>query len=157
MHAHAQGSINKFRGQHPLRDRARKLHEGILVIRFEMPFNVWCEKCNNHIGKGVRYNAEKKKVGNYYSTPIYSFGMKCHLCDQRFVIETDPKACDYKLVSGVKKKNEEWEPEEANVIALAASRPSARECTRYRPILKGIQTGFLSDVTFSLMSRSSQE
>ena len=29
-------------GQHPLRDRARKLDQGILIIRFEMPFNCWC-------------------------------------------------------------------------------------------------------------------
>ena len=47
--------------------------------------------CNNHIGMGVRYNAEKKKIGNYFSTPIYSFRCKCHLCDNWFTIETDPK------------------------------------------------------------------
>ena len=41
-----QGSLNTFQKQHPLRDRARKLHLGILVIRFEMPFNVWCDHCN---------------------------------------------------------------------------------------------------------------
>ena len=46
---------------------------------------------------GVRYNAEKKKVGNYYTTPIYRFRMKCHLCDNHFEIETDPK---------VRKKND---------------------------------------------------
>ena len=40
---------------------------------------------------GVRYNAEKKKVGNYYTTPIYKFRMKCHLCDNYIEIETDPK------------------------------------------------------------------
>ena len=40
---------------------------------------------------GVRYNSEKKKVGNYYTTPIYRFRMKCHLCDNHFEIETDPK------------------------------------------------------------------
>ena len=49
--------------------------------------------CNNHIGMGVRYNAEKKKIGNYYSTPIYSFRCKCHLCDGWFEIQTDPKVC----------------------------------------------------------------
>ena len=47
--------------------------------------------CNNHIGMGVRYNAEKKKIGNYYTTPIYSFRCKCHLCDGWFEIQTDPK------------------------------------------------------------------
>ena len=114
----AKGSVNKRVGQHPLRERAKKIHLGILVIRFEMPFNVWCEGCGSHIGKGVRYNAEKKKVGNYYSTPVYSFTMKCHLCPQQFVIETDPKNCDYRMVSGVRRKNEAWEPEEANVIPL---------------------------------------
>ena len=40
---------------------------------------------------GVRYNAEKKKIGNYYSTPIYSFRCKCHLCSGWFEIQTDPK------------------------------------------------------------------
>jgi hypothetical protein len=42
-------------------------------------------------GAGVRFNAEKKKVGMYYTTPILSFRMKCHLCDNWFVIQTDPK------------------------------------------------------------------
>ncbi|GLU04797.1 hypothetical protein SLE2022_219280 [Rubroshorea leprosula] len=49
----SQGSLNKFHGQHDLRERARKIDQGILVIRFETP--VWCEK---------------KQVGNYYSTKI---------------------------------------------------------------------------------------
>ena len=40
---------------------------------------------------GVRYNAEKSKVGTYYSTPIFKFRMKCHLCDNHFEIQTDPK------------------------------------------------------------------
>ncbi|XP_015706401.1 LOW QUALITY PROTEIN: coiled-coil domain-containing protein 130 [Coturnix japonica] len=65
------GSLNRYHGSHPLRERARKLSQGILVIRFEMPFNIWCDGCKNHIGMGVRYNAEKRKVGNYYTTPIY--------------------------------------------------------------------------------------
>jgi coiled-coil domain-containing protein 130 len=53
--------------------------------------------CNNHIGMGVRYNAEKRKVGNYYSTPIYAFRCKCHLCDGWFEIRTDPKVRFYAL------------------------------------------------------------
>ena len=48
------GSINKYHGTHALRERANKLHLGILVIRFEMPYNIWCEGCKNHIGMGVR-------------------------------------------------------------------------------------------------------
>ena len=56
-----------------------------------MPYNIWCNTCGNHIGMGVRYNAEKTKVGNYYTTPIFQFRMKCHLCDGHFEIKTDPK------------------------------------------------------------------
>lgn len=37
-----------------------------------------------------RYNAEKKKIGMYYTTPVYQFRMKCHLCDNHFEIKTDP-------------------------------------------------------------------
>lgn len=47
--------------------------------------------CNSHIGQGVRYNAEKKQVGNYYSTPVWSFRCKCHLCQSWFEIRTDPQ------------------------------------------------------------------
>jgi len=84
------GGLNKFLGTHALRERARKLHMGILIIRFEMPYNIWCNGCGNHIGMGVRYNAEKKKIGMYHSTPLYQFRMKCHLCDNHFEIKTDP-------------------------------------------------------------------
>ena len=61
------------------------------------------------VGMGVRYNADKSKVGMYYSTPIYKFRMKCHLCDNYFEIQTDPKNCDYVIVSGASRKNERWE------------------------------------------------
>lgn len=50
----SKGSINKYRKSHPLRERAKKLHLGILVIRFEMPYNIWCDGCKNHVGTGVR-------------------------------------------------------------------------------------------------------
>uniref|UniRef100_A0A8C9FXH7 Probable splicing factor YJU2B n=1 Tax=Pavo cristatus TaxID=9049 RepID=A0A8C9FXH7_PAVCR len=39
------GSLNKYHGSHPLRERARKLSQGILVIRFRMK----CHLCVNHI------------------------------------------------------------------------------------------------------------
>lgn len=67
---------------------------------------------------GVRYNAEKKKVGSYYSTPIYSFRCKCHLCDGWFEIQTDPKNTRYVVVSGARQKNEEWDPEENGGFAV---------------------------------------
>jgi len=111
-------SLNAYRGKHALGDRARKIDKGILITRFELPFNIWCGTCNNHIGMGVRYNAEKKKVGAYYSTPIYSFRCKCHLCDGWFEIHTDPKNTRYVVVSGARQKDEEWNPEENGGFAI---------------------------------------
>lgn len=102
----SKGSVNKHVKSHPLRDRARKIDQGILVVRFEMPFNIWCLKCENHIAMGVRYNAEKSKTGNYYSTPIYKFRMKCHLCDNHFEIQTDPSKFDYVILSGARRRAE---------------------------------------------------
>ncbi|XP_014228537.1 coiled-coil domain-containing protein 130 homolog [Trichogramma pretiosum] len=119
------GGINKFQGTHALRERARKLHMGILIIRFEMPFNIWCEGCNNHIGMGVRYNAEKKKIGMYYSTPLYQFRMKCHLCDNHFEIKTDPANLNYEIVSGARRQENRWDPTENEQIV-----PETKEVSR---------------------------
>lgn len=54
----------QFQGSHgALGDRARKLKsEGILIIRFEMPFNVWCAGCNHLIGK-VRRRVPSQLAG----------------------------------------------------------------------------------------------
>ncbi|KAJ8306449.1 hypothetical protein KUTeg_016994, partial [Tegillarca granosa] len=108
----SKGSVNSYVGQHPLRDRAKKIGQGILVIRFELPYNIWCDGCNSHVGMGVRYNAEKKKVGNYYTTPIWKFRMKCHLCDNYFEIQTDPKNHDYVILNGARRKEQRWDPKE---------------------------------------------
>ncbi|KAK4785398.1 hypothetical protein SAY86_002087 [Trapa natans] len=115
-----QGSLNKFHGQHALRERARKLDQGILIIRFEMPFNIWCGGCNSMIAKGVRFNAEKKQVGNYYSTKIWSFTMKSACCKHVIVIHTDPKNCEYVIVSGAQRKTEDFDIEDAETFALPA-------------------------------------
>lgn len=103
--------LNAYHGHHALRERGKKWEtEKILTIRFEMPYNIWCEGCKNHIGMGVRYNAEKKKVGNYYSTPVYQFRMKCHLCDNYFDIKTDPGNLDYEIISGARRQENRWDP-----------------------------------------------
>ncbi|KAG4301398.1 hypothetical protein PCK1_002324 [Pneumocystis canis] len=107
--------LNKLQGTHALGNRARKLDKGILIVRFELPYSIWCESCNAHVGQGVRFNAEKKRVGNYYSTPIWSFKMKCHLCSGIFEIQTDPKNTEYVVISGAKKKNEEWDTSDVGI------------------------------------------
>ncbi|CAG9815262.1 unnamed protein product [Phaedon cochleariae] len=104
------GGLNKFLGTHALRERARKIDKGIIIIRFEMPYNIWCEGCKNHIGMGVRYNAEKTKVGMYYTTPVYEFKMKCHLCDNHFVIRADPANLDYVIQTGARRQENRWDP-----------------------------------------------
>lgn len=113
------GSINKYNKSHPLRHRAKKIDQGILVVRFELPFNIWCLKCDNHIAMGVRYNAEKTKVGNYYSTPIHKFRMKCHLCDNYFEIQTDPAKFDYTILKGARKQIIQSEESLDNLNELA--------------------------------------
>ena len=96
---------------HPLRERAKKLGEGILVVRFEMPFDVRCSGCGNRIAKGVRFNAEKKCVGKYLSTKVWSFRMMCAAEDgtsrtdrtrnaHYIEVRTDPKAADYVVAEG---------------------------------------------------------
>ncbi|KAI4357870.1 hypothetical protein L6164_001792 [Bauhinia variegata] len=116
----SQGSLNKFHGQHALRERARKIDQGILIIRFEMPFNIWCDGCNSMIAKGVRFNAEKKQVGNYYSTKIWSFTMKSACCRHEIVIQTDPKNTEYVIISGARKKTEDFDVEDAETFELPA-------------------------------------
>ncbi|KAB5594864.1 Coiled-coil domain-containing protein [Ceratobasidium theobromae] len=102
-------SLNAYRGKHALGDRARKLDQGVLITRFELPFNIWCGGCDAHIGMGVRYNAEKRKVGNYYSTPIYAFRFQ----NTRYVVE-----------SGARQKVEDWDPEENGGFAVHENDPS---------------------------------
>ncbi|OQE29045.1 hypothetical protein PENFLA_c004G07597 [Penicillium flavigenum] len=122
-------TANKLAGKHPLGARARHLHTtGALIVRFEMPFAVWCINCKPHpviIGQGVRFNAEKKKVGNYYSTPIYSFRMKHTVCGGTIEIKTDPQNTAYVVTDGGRKRDtgedKELQPGE---IAI---KPHARE------------------------------
>ena len=111
-----KGGLNKWQGTHALRERARKIHLGILIIRFEMPYNVWCEGCGLHVGMGVRFNAEKKKIGMYYTTPVYQFRMKCTMCDNHYEIKTDPANLDYVCVSGARRQEKRFEASENGTV-----------------------------------------
>lgn len=193
--------------------RAHKVDQGILVVRFELPFNIWwcvpgpygselhlnntclaltylpapppnnlvsslpplppfslsfagrehhvqntprhfapvSDHCKAHIGQGVRYNAEKQKVGNYYSTPIWAFRFKCHLCSGRIEIRTDPQVrwralsasvnlevphahedarlqnTAYVVTEGARQKNEQWDPAENGQMVIGESaRPAMK-------------------------------
>ncbi|KAJ5595892.1 hypothetical protein N7450_002350 [Penicillium hetheringtonii] len=132
-------SANKLAGKHPLGARARHLHTtGALIVRFEMPFAVWCTNCKPHetiIGQGVRFNAEKKKIGNYYSTPIYSFRMKHTTCGGWIEIRTDPQNTAYIVVEGGRKRDtgddKELQPGEIAIrpygLGLAEQDPAEKD------------------------------
>merc|ERR1719189_1494785 len=81
-----------------------------------MPYNIWCEGCKKHIGMGVRYNAEKTKIGMYYTTPVYSFRMKCHLCPNKITIKTDPGNMDYIITEGARRVEQRWDPSQNGQI-----------------------------------------
>eukprot|EP01138_Halocafeteria_seosinensis_P011703 gb/GECG01011959.1/.p1 GENE.gb/GECG01011959.1/~~gb/GECG01011959.1/.p1 ORF type:complete len:332 (+),score=56.86 gb/GECG01011959.1/:1-996(+) len=114
----SKGSLNKYNKSHPLRERARKIDQGIIIVRFEMPYNSFCEGCGRHIAMGVRFNAEKKTIDHYFTTPILEFSMKCPSCDQRMMMKTDPKNAEYVCVSGIRKKVETYEASSAETVEL---------------------------------------
>ncbi|KAL7718959.1 Coiled-coil domain-containing protein [Entamoeba marina] len=107
-------SVNDYHKIHPLRNRARKINQGILIIRIELPFGIWCDRCHSLHGKGTRFNAEKKSVGMYYSTKIFELSFKCKDCVNKIVLRTDPENTRYIVVSGGKKQFEK----EQEVIQL---------------------------------------
>jgi len=76
-----------------------------------MPFNIWCGGCERHIARGVRFNAEKKQIGQYHSTPILSFLLKCPSCSHPIDIHTDPANAEYIVATGGRRKNEQFDPE----------------------------------------------
>ncbi|KAI1458724.1 DUF455 domain protein [Annulohypoxylon moriforme] len=97
--------------------------DGTQTVRFEMPFAIWCLHCENAdpnkaaasgvrgkgkptiIGQGVRFNATKRKVGNYHSTPIFAFRMRHVECGGAIEIRTDPKNTAYVVVEGARKRD----------------------------------------------------
>lgn len=116
-------SGNQLHGKHALGARANKSAQGILTVRFEMPYPIWCTSCPKPtiIGQGVRFNAEKKKVGNYFSTPIFSFRMKHTACGGWIEIRTDPKNTAYVVTEGARQRDlGENKVEEGDIKILTA-------------------------------------
>ena len=54
--------------------------------------------------QGVRFNAEKQQVGNYFSTKIWNFSMKAPCCGERIEVQTDPKNHEYVIIRGARRK-----------------------------------------------------
>ncbi|KAF1999240.1 hypothetical protein P154DRAFT_554881 [Amniculicola lignicola CBS 123094] len=72
------------------------------TVRFELPFPVWCLHCKPEsiIGQGVRFNATKNAVGKYFTTTIWSFGMRHSACGGSWEIRTDPERGEYVCMTG---------------------------------------------------------
>lgn len=119
----SKGSLNTFHGESwrngsaTVNGRAGAA-KGIKIIRFETPWNMWCTGCDKMVGRGVRYNAEKNAAGKYYTTTLWEFTMKCHMCDGTIIIGTDPKNDDYKIVAGARRKEETWSTKSSETMAL---------------------------------------
>lgn len=63
----SMGSLNTMHGRHALGDRAKKLNShGVLTVTIEAPWSMFCSHCKAHLGKGVRWNAEKSQDGMYF-------------------------------------------------------------------------------------------
>jgi len=105
----AEGVVsgNQLHRKHALGARAAKQSRGILTVRFEMPFAIWCTTCAPPalIGQGVRFNAEKQKVGAYHSTPVLSFGMRHPACGGWIELRTDPAAAEYVVTAGARRRD----------------------------------------------------
>ncbi|KIV92262.1 hypothetical protein PV10_06719 [Exophiala mesophila] len=135
-------SANRASGKgHALGSRASKLAtEGILIVRFECPFAIWCTNCHPEqiIGQGVRFNAEKRKVGNYLSTPIWSFRFKHTVCGGWIEVRTDPKNAEYLVIEGGRRRDygaeRDWEDDQDGGEAEVrfGSRPGASEEEKQR-------------------------
>jgi hypothetical protein len=100
----SMGSISKFQGS-----KGKNQYEQYGIIRFELPFDAWCLKCNLHMSKGLRFNATKERAGNYFSTTIWTFTTKCYDCNQQFIIKTNPQASTYDFEEGLRKHEQDYD------------------------------------------------
>ena len=113
------GGLSKYQGS-----KGANQYQTHGIIRFELPFDAWCLKCGRHMSKGLRFNAKKEKAPEkYFTTQIWAFTMKCPCpdCDQSFVIKTDPENDTYNMAEGMRKMEQDFEPELNDSIVIATT------------------------------------
>lgn len=133
LEANPTTSFNRASGKgHALGSRARP--DGSLTVRFELPFAIWCDHCPKPtvIGQGVRFNAAKRKAGNYYSTPIYSFRFTHTACGGEIEVRTDPQNTAYVIVSGGRKRDTGDDKDDSLVKSGEALLTTAKEAQEQR-------------------------
>lgn len=105
----ATGADGFYRSNDAFLDlKNKKSPKSRTVIRFEVPYKIWCEYCSAILDKGYRCNANKILVGNYLTTRIYEFKFPCFQCKNELRIRTNPKECSYDCVKGCKRKVESY-------------------------------------------------
>eukprot|EP01012_Entosiphon_sulcatum_P067611 TRINITY_DN97382_c0_g1_i1.p1 TRINITY_DN97382_c0_g1~~TRINITY_DN97382_c0_g1_i1.p1 ORF type:complete len:291 (-),score=66.68 TRINITY_DN97382_c0_g1_i1:29-901(-) len=155
--AYKHMSVNKFntRGKHMLNNehppKQKKSHDRqksdhgtenvfgggkVNTVRFELPFDTWCDHCGEMITMGIRFNSEKRRVGFFHTTPLLEFTLKCCFCSGLIKIQTDPENRTYVVTDGGRKKTltydasddpnamslpnrEEWDKMRADPVARA--------------------------------------
>lgn len=53
------------------------------------------------------------------------FRMKCHLCVNYIEMQTDPASCEYVIVSGARRKEERWDPEDNGQVLTTGEQPNS--------------------------------
>jgi hypothetical protein len=112
--AYKKKSKNQFSGS-----KGHNQYQVNGVVRFELPYDGFCHGCGAHVSKGTRFNAEKARGGNYFSTVIWEFKMKCRICaKQEFIIKTNPKEQAFDYVDGLHKQIKDFDTNEAGTAGI---------------------------------------
>lgn len=89
------------------------------ICRFELPFDGFCTSCDAIVGKGTRFNAHKSHVDDYYTSKIYEFTTSCRACGKcTFTIRTNPKERSFDYITGIRRKVEEFNTDEAGTHGI---------------------------------------
>ncbi len=78
-----------------------------LLIRYTFLFISFLGSgCGHLVGRGTRFNAHKSHAGNYMSSKIHEFIMKCRSCAKSvFVIRTNPALQTFDYIKGIQKRS----------------------------------------------------
>ena len=100
-------SFNRASGKSKPNSRSQLSSSPSQTVRFELPFAVWCTTCvpEGLIGQGVRFNAEKRKVGMYFTSTVWEFRIKHTVCGGWIEIRTDPQSTEYVVGKGGRRRD----------------------------------------------------
>jgi len=118
--AYKKQSLNQFNTQKSHKGNNQYLKQN--TVRFELPYDGLClsQNCveSKTIKRGTRFNAQKRHVGDYLSSKIWEFGMKCRTCQHHFAIRTNPQERGFDYISGIKRRVEEFDTVENQSLGV---------------------------------------